>query len=194
MDKNYKSLFVAEVKARMKRRFPEFISASVPAEHRDRQIFAGTLLYRRELRSDAYVWLTWEPGPGVERCFHVRLGWSRSAERLPCLREHDGRIYSLRGPDAMFDAASLDLEQIEGKAAVGGITIPSPWDQLLAVKAAAPKKELDAAIQKADAEASMLTKEERADAVALTVIGVINRLVAVLPAFESALLESTAVT
>lgn len=190
MDKHYKSLFTAEVKARMKRRFPGFASVSVPAGHRDRPIFTGTLLYRRELRSDAHVWLIWEPGPGVERYFHVRLGWSRSAERLPCLREHDGRIYALRGPDTMLDAAALDLEQIEGKAAVGGITIPSPWDQLQAVKATAPKKELDAAIQKAHSEASMLTKEERADAVALTVIDIINRIDAALPAFESALLET----
>jgi len=191
MDKDYKSLFVAEVKARMKRRLPRFSSVSVPAGHVDRPRFSGSLLFRSELRTDACVWLEWEPGGGVERCFFVRLGWSRSADQLPCLRDHDGRIYALRGPDPMFEAATLDLEQIEGKSAVGGITIPSPWDQLLSVKAAAPKKEHDAAIRKAQAEASILTQEERADVVALTVLEVLGRIDAVLPAFEAALLDGT---
>ena len=178
----------------MKRRLPKFGIASIPAGHSDRQIFSGALLYRAELIPNAHAWLVWEPGPGAERYFNVRLGWSLSAERFPCVPEHDPRIYSLRGPDAMFDAASLDLEQIEGKAAIGGITIPSPWDQLLVVKATAPKSELDAAMRKAHTEASVLTKEARADVVALTVIDVFNRIEAALPAFEFSLLEMSNAT
>ncbi len=195
MDKAYKSIWVAEVKAGMREHLPSFSSVTMPKGDPDREVFVGSMLYRNAVRPGLVVWLVWQPGEGVERCFSVRVGWSPSAERLPCLREHDRRIYSLRGPDpTMFEAATLDLEQIEGKSATGRISIASPWDQLLAVKATAPKAVMKAAMQKAYDESLALTEKERAVAVARVVTDAFDRLQAVLPRFmpASADGESTA--
>jgi hypothetical protein len=186
VDKAYKSIWVAQVKAGMRGHLPSFRSVTVPKEHPDRGIFVGTMLYRNAVRPGLVVWLEWQPGQGVERCFNVRLGWSPSVERLPCLQGHDRRIYLLRGPDPMFEAAALDLEQIEGKSAIGHMPIASPWDQLLAVKATAPKAHMDAVIQKAYGESLALSDEERTAAVSRAVTDAFDRVQAVLPRFLSA--------
>jgi hypothetical protein len=186
VDKAYKSIWVAQVKAGMRRHLPSFSSVAVPTGHPDREVFVGTMLYRDAVRPGLVIWLGWQPGRGVERCFNVCVGWSPSVERLPCLDEHDRRIYSLRGPDPMFEAAALDLEQIEGKSAIGHLSIASPWDRLLAVKATAPKAEMNAAIQKAYGESLALGEEERAVAVSRAVTDAFDRVQAVLPRFLSA--------
>jgi hypothetical protein len=183
MDKLYKSLFLSELKSAMTARFPEFSTHAVPREHPMREMFSGTIIYRASVSQSATVWLCWEPGPGAERYFHVRLGWSPSPERLPQHPSHDTRIYGLTGPSSEFETAALDLEQVEGRAGIGGFTIPSPWDQLLAVKVAAPKRIHQEIQMKAYAEAMALTAEERADAVRWVIEDVCTRVQAQLPVF-----------
>lgn len=183
MDKLYKSHFLSHLKSAMDTRFPQFSKHLVPRDHPMREIFSGTVVYRAPVSRSATVWLCWEPGPGVERYFHVLLGWSPSAERLPQHHSHDSRIHGLSGPSSEFEAAALDLEQIEGKAGIGGITIPSPWDQILTVKAAAPKRLHQEIQMKAYAEAMALSAEERSDAVSRVIDDVCTRVQAQLPAF-----------
>jgi hypothetical protein len=183
MDKLYKVHFLAQLKSAMAAQFPQFSKHPVPRDHPMREIFSSTIVYRASASKSATVWLCWVPGPGVERYFHVRLGWSPSPERLPQHDSHDSRIYSLSGPSSEFEAAALDLEQIEGKAGIGGITIPSPWDQILTVKAAAPKRLRQEIQMKAYVEAMALSAEERSDAVSHVIANVCKRVRAQLPAF-----------
>jgi hypothetical protein len=183
MDKLYKSHFLQQVKSAMADRFPEFSKHVVPRDHPMRDIFSATLLYHAPVSEFATIWLRWEPGPGVERYFNVYLGWSPEPTRLPQNHTHDPRIFSLSGPSSEFEAASLDLEQIEGKSGIGGITIPSPWDQVLTVKAAAPRRLQQDIQNKAFAEAQALSDVDRARAVALTMEDVCKRIQAQLPAF-----------
>lgn len=79
----------------------------------------------------------------------------------------------------------IDLEQIEGKSAVGGITIPSPWDRLLQVKLSAPKSVQREALLKAHQEAEALTDGARHTTVEKTLIDVFARIEAQLPVFET---------
>lgn len=183
MDKLYKVHLIPQLKSAMAAGFPQFCKHIVPRDHPMRGIFSGTLLYRASIRRRATVWICWDPGPGVERYFFVRLGWSPNPECLPQHRCHDARIFSLSGPSSEFEAASLDLEQIEGKKGIGGFTIPSPWDQILTVKVAAPKRLQQEVQNKAFAEAQALSAEERAHAVRKVVDDVCARVQAQLPAF-----------
>jgi hypothetical protein len=183
MDKLYKPHFLRQVKHAMASRFPEFSSHAVPRDHPMREIFSGALVYRAPVSPSAAVWLVWEPAPGVERHFNVRLGWSTEPSRLPQHHAHDARIYSLTGPSPEFEAASLELEQIEGKPAIGGITIPSPWDQLLTVKANAPARLQQELQNKAFSEALALSDEDRATAVSQAIDNACTRVQAQLPAF-----------
>lgn len=183
MDKLYKSHFLKHVKHAMATQFPGFAPHVVPRDHPLREIFVGSLLYRAPTSGAVTAWIRWEPGPGVERCFHIYLGWSPGPDILPQHHTHDARLYGLRGPDPIVEAASLDLEQIEGKAAIGGITIPSPWDELLTVKATAPRRVQQDAQRKAYAAALALSDTERAAAVERTIEDVCARVWSQLPAF-----------
>jgi hypothetical protein len=183
MDKLYKPHFLSQLKSAMAARFPQFSKHTVPREHPMWEIFSGTIVYRASVSRSATAWLCWEPGPRAERYFHVRLGWSSSPERLPQHHSHDARLYGLSGPSPEFEAAALDLEQIEGKAGIGGITIPSPWDQILSVKAAASQRLHQEIQRKAHAEAMALSAEERSDAVRRVIDGACTRVQDQLPAF-----------
>ncbi|WP_431098992.1 hypothetical protein [Polaromonas aquatica] len=183
MDKLYKPHFLRQVKHAMAFRFPEFSTHAVPRDHPMREIFSSALIYRIAVSARAAAWLVWEPAPGVERRFNVRLGWSPALDRLPQHHGHDARIYSLTGPSPEFEAASLELEQIEGKPAIGGITIASPWDQLLKVKASAPARLQQELQNKAFSEALALSDEDRATAVSQAIDNACTRIEAQLPAF-----------
>ena len=188
MDKAYKTLFLKALKRLMQARLPGFTAVKqgeiAVSEFRD--VFAGSTLYRRALAGGRCVWLLWSPADGVERSFNVSLGWSSDPQTLPLSPARDERLYSATGPVAGLVAGSIDLEQIEGKAAIGGITIPSPWDQLLLVKAAAPRAVQQAAQAKAFAEAQVLSEADRARAVDDTLSNVFDRIEARLPAFSEA--------
>lgn len=187
MDKAYKALFLKAVKRRMAERLPEFEAFKLPEAAPGRETFTGSTLYRRRGMPGRGAWLEWMPGPGAERYFNVMLGWSADAASLPFSPGRDERVYEARGPLLDLPGGRLDLEQIEGKSAIGGITIPSPWDQLLQVKASAPRAEQQAAQQKAFAEAQALSDADRAAAVEAILDEVFARLEAQLPAFVAAL-------
>ena len=187
MDRLYKPHFLQHVKVAMAAHFPAFAKHLVPRDHPQRELFSGDLLYRAPVSEGATVWLRWVPGPGVERYFNVYLGWSPEPSHLPQHHTQDFRLHRLCAPSPEFAAASLDLEQIEGKTAIGGITIPSPWDQILSVKAAAPKREQQAVLNKAYAEAQALSDEDRAKAVSATIDDVCRRVQTQLPTFTDRL-------
>lgn len=187
MDKAYKALFLKAVKRRMAARLPEFEAFKLPEAAQGRQVFVGAALYRHGGMLGRCAWLSWMPGPGMERYFNVMLGWSAGPDQLPFSPGRDDRLYSTRAPLLDLQGGQLDLEQIEGKAGIGGITIPSPWDQLLLVKPSAPRAEQQAAQQKAYAEALALSDAERAAAVDATLDDVFRRLEAQLPTFVAAL-------
>lgn len=187
MDKLYKPHFQKAVKRLMAEGLPEFEPFKLPAAIPGREIFTGSTLYRHRGMPRRCAWLKWEPGPGVERYFFVMLGWSPDAQSLPYQPGRDERLYSARGPIADISGGCIHLEQIEGKAGIGPIGIPSPWDQLLLVKAAAPRAQQQAAQQKAYAEAQALTDADRAAAVEAVLHDVFGRLQAELPAFLSTL-------
>lgn len=183
MDKLYKPWFLKELKIRMATQLPGFTEHRVPRDHPLQDVFAGALLFSRPVRPGKTVWLWWMLGAGVERSFDVLLGWSSSSEVLPHSGGHDPRLYSLRGPTEELSAAAIHLQQVLGEAAIGGFTIPTPWDQLLSVKAAAPKREHDAAMHKAYTEALALSDEQRLLAVRSALGGVFECLLSVIPVF-----------
>lgn len=171
----------------MAAQLPSFTEYRVPRDHLLRDVFAGALMFSRPIRPGKTVWLWWMPGAGVERSFDVLLGWSSGSEVLPHHAEHDPRVYSLRGPTEELPAAAIRLQQVLGEAAIGGFTIATPWDQLLAVKAAAPKREHDAAMKKAFTDALALSDEQRLQAVRVALDEVFECLLPVMPAFINAL-------
>jgi hypothetical protein len=187
MDKAYKSEFIRQVKELMKTRFGEFKPFKLEKDHPDREVFSGGLLYRKEVPGDRFVWINWYPGSGVERSFNVELGWSFGNEGLPTADELESEqviaMHNARAAISGFSGGSLDLEQIESKNAIGGITIPSPWDQLLLVKASAPQAIQRAAQMKAYTEALALSEDDRKVAIASTLADVLDRIAVQLPAF-----------
>ncbi len=187
MDKLYKPLFLSELKMGMATHLPAFKAYRVPASHPHKDVFAGAMLFSSPVHSDKVAWLWWTLGAGVERSFDVALGWSPGPAALPHQGRHDPRVYSLRGPTEQLPAAAIHLQQILGESAIGGFTIPTPWDQLLAVKAAAPKREHDAAIKKAYAEATAMSEQQRVQAVRLVLGSVFDSLLLVMPPFIKAL-------
>jgi hypothetical protein len=193
MDKAYKTLFLRQVKDQMKARLSEFEPFKLAKDNPDWDVFSGGLLYRKALPSDRFVWVNWFPGSGVERSFNVELGWSLGNEGMPLTVARDSEqfiaMHNARAAIPGIAGDSLDLEQIEGKNAIGGITIPSPWDQLLQVKAAAPQAVQRAAQIKAYTEAQALTEEDRKKAVSQTLSDVFNRIEAQLPAFIASINE-----
>ena len=126
MDKYYKSVFLRRVKHWMSERLPDFASFKLERGVDGWDVLSGNLLYRRDLGAERAVWIVWEPGPGVERYFRVSLGWSVGAGQLPYHHERDARLYSAGAPVCGIPGGRLDLEQLEGTSALGGITIPRP--------------------------------------------------------------------
>ena len=187
MDKHYKPLFIELLASGMQVHAAAFERFKLPRVIEHREIFVGMTLYRRELAPGKILWVCWLPGEGVEREFNVYLGWSQAKNQLPSVGAHHLEMFALQGPSGKFAAGMLDLEQIEGRNAIGGIRIPTPWDQLLTVPAMAPKRMHDAAIQKAYVESEALTVEQRRLAVQTTLDDVFVRLLNVLPPFEAQL-------
>jgi hypothetical protein len=183
MDKLYKPLFVRLVKEGMAQHFPAFQPVKVVRTQANADVFVGTQLYCYPARPDHTTWLTWEPGPGVERRFAVLVGWSPSPGVLPAHPEHDRRIYSLRGPSRQLHAGSLLLEQILGHSAMGGFEIPTPWDQLYKLKPTTPQAEQKRVMQIAAAEAAALSMENRLAAVRRVTHEAFSHLLRVVPSF-----------
>ena len=167
----------------MAAQLPSFTERRVPQDHPLRDVFTGALLYSCPVRPGKVLWLWWTIGAGVERCFDVLLGWSPGPEDLPHPGKHDQRLYALRGPTDELPAAAIHLQQILGEAAIGGFTIATPLDQLLAVKVAAPQREHDAAMKKAFTEVLALSDDQRRQAVRIALGDVFKSLLSVMPTF-----------
>jgi hypothetical protein len=189
VDKLYKPLFLKELKLLMATQLPSFTEHRVAKDHQMRDIFVGSQLFSSPVCPGKAAWLWWTLGAGVERSFNVLLGWSPGSQVLPHSGQHDPRVYSLSGPSNKLPAASLSLQQILGEPAIGGFTISTPWDQLLAVKATAPKREHNAAMQKAYSEALALSEEQRLKAVRAA-LGTVFASVLVIQPFISAMCEA----
>lgn len=187
MDKHYKSHFLSLLKSGMLAHAKDFAPFKLPKSIEAREIFVGMNLFQREVSDGKVLWLCWAPGEGVERHFNVYLGWSQAKDHLPHSGGHYREFHDLVGPSKDFAAGILDLEKIEGKNAIWGIKIPTPWDQLMSVPVMAPKRVHDAAIQKAYVEAEALTDDQRRLAVQSTLEDVFQRLKKVLPRFEAQL-------
>lgn len=106
---------------------------------------------------------------------------------MPLPGNHEPRLYLLRGPHRDFPAAAIHLRQIQGESVVCGYAIPTPWDQVSAVKPVAPRREHVAAMERAQSEASVLNNEQRAAAVVGTLENVLAALHQVLPDFTESL-------
>jgi hypothetical protein len=187
MDKDYKTAFVNGVKRSMTERLPDFGALKLTRGVDGWDTFTGTLLYRHDLGAERAAWIVWEPGPGVERRFHVWLGWSVGAGRLPYHPARDPRLYAARAPVDGLAGGRLDLEQLEGASAIGGITIPSPWDAVALLKPTASAAVQRATMEQAQREAAAGTGAERADIVDAVLRDVVTRLEARLPDFVEAI-------
>jgi hypothetical protein len=115
------------------------------------------------------------------------LGWSFSLNQLPVNPSGDLRKYSIKTPTSDFKSGLIDVQQIEGRQAILGFQIVTPWDQLYTLPPAAPTAEQKWVINKAYAEALALTETERAKAVQVTIDEAFASLHNVLPGFISAL-------
>jgi len=187
MDKKYKPLFIRELKRRMALDFRNFIPRPVPADYPQRDIFGGAFLFASPLSNGMAVWLWWITCPGVERYFNIYLGWSSGLNIMPHSGKHESRLYALSGPSREIPAGAIALQQIQGESAVGGFTIPSPWDQVYAVKAMAPRREHVAAMENAALEDICTSDEQRHAAVAATLESVFATLHEVVPTFTRSL-------
>ena len=183
MDKLYKPLLLQILKQRMADEFPHFGPVKISRDAPMHEIFSGTLLFCSDERRGSVIWLCWEPGPGVERSFDVRLGWSPSRHVLPVHHDHDRRIFALRAPNSDFTACSLPLQQVLGYGAIGPYVIPSPWDQVNTLKPSTPAHEQKRVMQKAIAEAQALSPQQRLASVSGVLDQVFTALHAVLPSF-----------
>jgi hypothetical protein len=185
MDKLYKPLLLQAIRQRMATALPAFTSVTLARDAPLREVFTGSLLFCTAAQPAVAIWLCWSPGPGVERCFDVRVGWSPDPRQLPAHPVHDPRIFALRAPSSQFPACSLPLQQILGCNAVGGYVIPSPWDRVNALKPATPAAEQRRVMQQAQADADQLTPAQRQAAVDAVLDEVFAVLHGVLPAFMS---------
>lgn len=188
MDKHYKPLFLSQLKARMPVELPDFVLHKVPKDNLRRDVFTGSTLSVKQTALKRCVWLNWEPGEGVERYFFVHLGWSLSLAQLPVnLLAGDLRICSSKAPSADFSSGLINIQQLEGRQAIAGFQIATPWDQLYRLSPAAPAAEQKRVMNKAYAESLALTETERTEAVRAALDEAFASIHAVLPSFVTSL-------
>lgn len=188
MDKLYKPHFLSQLKARMHTELQGFVQHKTPpAGHPLRSRFSSSKLYLKRLPSGRCVWLEWLPGDGVEREFCALLGWSESVDILPTNKSGDMRVYDLRGPIADLRCGIINVQQIEGRQAIGGFTIATPWDQLYTLSPRASEAERKRVMNKAYAEHLAVTEVERVEAVRRAMNVAFKSILGVLPGFESQL-------
>ena len=187
VDKLYKTHFLSQVKARMALERPEFQLRKVPRDHKDRWLFSSSLLYVHKLPSDRFVWLDWMPGDGVERDFFVHLGWSYSADQLPVNQPGDKRIHFIREPSAELASGTLNIQAVEGRNAIAGFQIPTPWDELYNLSPRAPEIQRQTIMHKAHAAYLALSDIDRIEATRSALNEAFACLASVLPRFKSVL-------
>ena len=190
MDLKYKNILLKSIKAFMKSKVEGFELFKIDKSHPSYEVFTGTLMYRRQLSEGKAVWILWSPGPDVERYFFVRLGWSSAQHTVPHLKAFHDEIFRIQKPLASIAAGSIDLEQVEGKNALSGFTIPSPWDQVNNLKPTTPKKIQSAMMLKAQIEANALTDADIEKVTLEVVDDVFNRITKQLPEFIQAIQET----
>lgn len=188
MDKLYKPHFLSQLKARMPVDLPDFVPHKLPpAGHPSRSRFAGSKLYLKQLPSARCVWLEWFPGEGVEREFFALLGWSLSAQVLPTNQPGDMRIYDIRGPVPDMACGALNVQQVEGRQAVAGFAIATPWDQLYQRSPRVTEDERKRVMNKAYVEYLAVTDAERIDAARVALNEAFACIQSVLPGFTGTL-------
>lgn len=187
MDKLYKPHFLSQLKARMPLERPDFIAQKIPKDHPLRSQFSGSLLYLRQLPSQHCVWLVWFPAEGVEREFFTQIGWSLAPDILPMNQPGDPRMRSFREPTARLDTGVLNIQAVEGRQAISGFKIATPWDQLYALGPRTPDAERKRVMNKAYAEYLAVTEAQRIDAVRIALNEAFSCVANVLPRFAAAL-------
>jgi hypothetical protein len=188
MDKLYKAHFLSQLKARMPTALPDFEPHKTPpAGHPLRGRFAGSKLYVKRNSPTRCLWLEWFPADGVEREFFAFLGWSPAADVLPTNAPGDHRVYGLRGPVADMPFGAINVQQAEGRQAIRGFVIATPWDQLYELSPRVPDAERKRVMHKAHAEYLALTDAERIEAVRGAMDEAFKCIHGVLPLFASQL-------
>jgi hypothetical protein len=187
MDKLYKSHFLSELKARMSAERGEFKIRKVAKDDPLRWQFSSSSLYIHQLPSGRCVWLDWIPGEGVEREFFVYLGWSFDPSVLPHNRPGDIRVHSLKGPTYGFAAGHINVQAVEGRQAILGFKIATPWDQLYRLRISASEDERKQVMNKAYAEHLALPDSQRVEAVHNALNEAFDTVNSVLPRFTLAL-------
>lgn len=185
MDSLYKAHVLSQLRLRMQAELSEFVSHKIPpVGHPLRYRFSSSKLYRKTLPSTRYVWLEWMLGEGVEREFTALLGWSHSGDVLPTNQSGDMRIHEMRGPVHTLSCGVLNVQQIEGRQAIGGFTIATPWDQLYALQPNTAEAERKRVMKKAYIEYLAVTDTERVVAVRSALDEAFSSILRVLPGFE----------
>lgn len=188
MDKLYKPHFLSQLKARMPAELPEFAPHKTPvAGHPLRTRFSGSTLYLKQLASGRCAWLEWLPCEGVDRAFFAYVGWSPAADVLPTNQPGDRRIYDLRGPAPDIPCGTINVQQLEGRQAIAGFAIATPWDQLYKLSPRATEVERKRVMNKAYAEYLAVTEVQRIDAVRQALNEAFTALHSVLPTFVNQL-------
>lgn len=188
MDKLYKPHFLSQLKARMAAELAEYSLHKTPAVgHPQRARFSASKLYLKQLPSKRCVWLEWFPGDGVEREFFAYLGWSPDAEVLPVNEPGDMRIYDLRGPVPDIPCGTLNVQQLEGRQAIAGFRIATPWDQLVQLSPRVSDTERKRVMEKAYAEYLAVNEAQRVEAVRQSMNEAFRAVHAVLPDFVARL-------
>jgi len=185
MDKLYKPHYLSQLKARMAQELPVFKAHKVPpVGHPSRSRFVGSHLYVKQLPSKRCIWLEWFPCEGVDREFFAFLGWSLDIEVLPVNQPGDVRIYEWKGPVPVVPCGTINVQQIEGRQAITGFNIPTPWDQLYKLSPRASEAERKMAMDKAHAEYLAVTEAQRIEAVRQAMNEAFTVIHTILPEFE----------
>ena len=187
MDKLYKTHFLSQLKTRMSLDRPEFQLRKVPRDHAHRWLFTNSMLYVQSLPSGRCVWLDWTPGDGVEREFFVHLGWTFTSDSLPVNQPGDKRIHFIREPSAELACGTINIQAVEGRNAIAGFKITTPWDELYALSPRTPEAERKIVMDRAYSKYLALSEADRIDATRLALNEAFTCLSSVLPRFESAL-------
>jgi hypothetical protein len=189
MDKQYKKHLLSLGKKMVGQIFPQFEQIRLSGADADYDRYVGSLLFRRDLERSRSVWLLVEPEVGASRRFFVSLGWVVKEGMTPLGIVGNEALLDAEGPIPGIDGGWIPLEQVEGRNAVSGILVPSPWDRLGVLDLRATNAEERAVMRACDEAAQALSDADRQEAVRKALEEVCTRIQALLPSFTRRVLD-----
>lgn len=183
MDRRYKRVLKDLFSCMAVTRFPAF-SAVARARSARYRASPDAMCYADETIPDECVCIVVEPGEGLTTDFFVYIGWSRCGAQVR--RDFSQEFFRMLNenpwPRAELPGALVNIEELEGRSAIGPVHIRGPWDELSSIEFQRMTKKDQAARAREIAEvADALSDEELREEVRVAVADVIERINRILP-------------